>query len=145
VHLLEADDPGDADDGVAEQQHQQHYPIDVEQAGVQPPSGDAAEHLHQTELRCQSQIAVKCGEIEGVRHTRYHVPARVAGEQEGVRHRGGESDRATEQHQITGVDPEAVISHRDVLTTVGEPLGRHRRRRLVSDAIATAASLSVPL
>jgi len=64
------------------------------------------------------------------------VPTWVAGEQESLRHRGGKADRATEQHQVTGVDPEAVISHRDVLTTVGESLGRHRRRRLVGDVIA---------
>jgi len=67
------------------------------------------------------------------------VPTWVAGEQESLRHRGGKADRASEQHHVTGVDPEAVISHRDVLTTAGESLGRHRRRRLVGDVIAAVA------
>lgn len=73
------------------------------------------------------------------------MPTWVAGEEEGLRHRGGETDRATEQHQVTGVDPEAVISHRDVLTTAGESLGRHRRRRLVGDVIAARAPLGASL
>lgn len=145
AHSVEPEDPGDADNSVAEEQRQQQYPVGVKHTNAKSPGGDAAEELHQTKLRRQGDAGVECGEVEGARHTRHHVPTRVAGEQESLRHRGGEADRATEQHQVTGVNPEAIISHRDVLTTAGESLGRHRRRRLVGDVITAAVPSCAPL
>lgn len=126
---LEVVQPVDAQQQVADEQHQQQAPVGVEQALVEVAGPEAADQLQEAALHDEREVRVQQAGM-GEREVRYEGAAWV-----GDHHLAGhddEADHADKEDGVARVDPDAVVTHSP---------GRRRVRHSKLEPVAGLAAL----